>query len=85
MQAAAMHLRHAAQWRGDTLNQETLDVLNSSNSIADSLLSDEDLPSNRVGQVVEQLKGRVEHFTGRKLELAPPMLDSDPMAPSLFQ
>ena len=85
MQAAATHLKHAARWRGDALDQETLDVLDSSKVVADGLLREEELLGSNVNQAVLQLKQRVERFTGRKLELAPPMTGEDPMAPSLFQ
>lgn len=82
--AAATHLQQGLQWQRGKLDDSSRSAIAAAQNAARRMLQEQKMSGGEAMQSVRNLHKRLEGLTGRKIMLAPPVVDKSELAPSIF-
>lgn len=85
LRAATVHLKRGAAWEGNKLDEQARAGIDLSQATANKLIGKSDIADNEVQRAIGTVRTKLEGLTGRKLMLAPPLVEDDDLGPSIFR
>ena len=85
MSAATLNLKRGFNWGGETMDQETQEMLDAAKLSASKLTENTPDSQNQITRSIHSVHRKLESLTGRKIMLAPNPDVHDDLGPSIFK